>query len=543
MQRPLAATCLAAALAWATPGAALAQANPMLLLTKVNGVVCSQIGQVACWATPGGVPTGRLPNETEWAMLGGDNASQAAGQSHRFAIMSVIWLPSFIGSIAFPSHFTQYGTMNSGILSVDDGSYTVGAGQGTFVQLNVGADPLQGARPDRSLRNPLLEVRGGSVTASTVKVGSDAFGQDNRSSGEVRLTGGRLQVFGDLSGAGISPSFVSSKLFIDGGQLEAPRIGNFSEVLVGSAAGRSGTLRRGAGETASTGLLAIGGDGGTGTVQLAGVGAALTASRALVGSGQGGRGTIDILAGSLAAGSVTLAQGAGSYGSITVDGPGSTVVVTGDMDIGAGGRGELVATGGSRLSSADVRVGNVSGGSGFVGLTLPDTHLAARDFSLGAQATAELHVADSASLTARNLVVGQYGTMTLRNGGVQADTLRVDAGGLVAIDLTGADPFFETGFLMVNGSLHFEGRLQLSFLDGFAPEPGRRLQLLSFDGFSGLLGADQVTVNGFDASQLDFSMLSVDGSLRVAAVPEPAIWLLWGVGALVLAARRRLQRA
>lgn len=543
MQRPLAATCFAAALALTTPGEALAQANPLLLLTKVNGVVCSQISQVACWSTLGGVPAGRLPNADEWAMLGGDNASQAAGQSHQFAIVSVIWLPSFIGSVAFPSHFTQYGTMHSGVLSVDDGSYTVGAGQGTFVQLNVGADPLQGARPDRSLRNPLLEVRGGSVTTSRLKVGSDAFGQDSRSSGEIRLTGGRLQVFGDLSGAGISPLFVSSKLFIDGGQLEAPRITHFSELLVGSAAGRIGSLRRGAGETASTGLLAIGVDGGTGTVQLAGVGAAVTASRALVGSGQGGRGTMNLLAGSLAAGSVTLAQGADSYGSLTVEGPGSTVAVTGDMDIGAGGRGQLIATGGSRISSADVRVGNVSGGSGFVDLALPGTHLETRDFSLGAEAAGELHVAESASLTARNLVVGQYGTMTLRNGGVQADTMRVDAGGLVAIRLTSADPFFETGFLMVNGPLHFEGRLQLSFLDGFAPEAGRRLQLFSFDGFSGLLGADQVTVNGFDAGMLDFGMLSVDGSIRVAPVPEPAIWLLWGVGALVLAARRRLQRA
>lgn len=528
-----------------------ARAVEMMLLTKVNGVACTQLSQVACWAAPvTGAPTGRLPGQDDWATLGGDNASQAAGQSHQFLLTRVVWLPAFIGSAAFPSHFTQYGTLRSSILSVEDGSYTVGAGQGDFGLINVGADSIQGARPDRSLRNPVFEMRGGIVRAGAVKVGQDAYGLDARSSGEVRLTGGTLEVGGDLSGAGLHATFVSSKLFIDGGQLQAPRITNFGELLIGSTAGRIGSLRRNAGETASTARLALGVDGGSGEMQLSGAGATLTATQAMVGSGSLGTGRLILTAGGrFEAGSVTVAQGAGSSGLLSLDAPGTSVALTGDMDVAAGGQGRIVATSGARITSGDVRMGDVAAGSGFIDLAGTDTHWEARDFSMGAQTIATLRVTDGASLTARNLVLGPHAALMLRDGGVQADTLSLAPRATLDFELTGAAPFFETGFLMVHGALHFEGHLNLSFAGGYAPEAGQRLQLLSFDGFDGfggLLGADQVTVTGFDASRLDFSQLSVDGSVSVtAAVPEPASGPMLGAGLVLLlslASRPRRRR-
>lgn len=525
-----------------------ARAVEMILLTKVNGVACTQLSQVACWADAvTGAPTGRLPGLNDWATLGGDNASQAAGQSNQFLLTRVIWLPSFIGKASFPSHFTQYGTLRSSILSVEDGSYTVGAGQGSFGQINVGADSLQGARPDHSLRNPLFEVQGGVVSTGAVKVGLDEFGLDFRSSGEVRLTGGTLQVSGDVSGAGLQPTFVSSKLFIDGGQLNTPRISNFSELWVGSSAGRIGSLRRNAGETASTALLALGVDGGSGEVQLSGVGATLSATQAMIGSGSLGTGRLILTAGGrFETGSLTLAQGAGSSGLLSLDAPATSVAVTGDIDVAAGGQGRVVATGGAHLTSGDVRMGDGAAGSGFIDLSRSDTHWEGRDFSLGAQTLATLRVADGASLSARNLVLGPHATLMLRDGGVQADTLSVAPRGTIDFELTGAAPFYETGFLMVHGALHFEGHLNLSFASGYTPEAGQRLQLFSFDSFSGQLGADQVTVYGFDAHRLDFSQLSVNGSVGVtAAVPEPSSGLMWGAGlaALLGLARRRSRLA
>lgn len=545
---------LAAPLATATLGLLTvlaptpASAVEMILLTKANGVACTQLSQLACWAAPGtGAPTGRLPGQEDWATLGGDNASQAAGQSHQFLLTRVVWLPGFIGSAAFPSHFTQYGTLRSSILSVEDGSYTVGAGQGDFGLVNVGADSIQGARPDRSLRDPVFAVQGGIVRAGSVKVGQDAFGLDTRSSGEVRLTGGMLQVSGDLSGAGLQPTFVSSKLFIDGGQLQVLRITHIGELLVGSTAGRIGSLQRKAGETASTGRLALGLDGGIGELQLSGAGATLTATQALIGSGSLGAGRLILNAGGrFEAGSVTVAQGAGSSGLLSLDAPGTSVAVTGDLDVAAGGQGRIVATGGSRITSGDVRMGDVATGSGFIDLAQPNTHWAAQDFSMGAQTIATLRVTDGASLTARNLVLGPHASLMLRDGGIQADTLSLAPRASLGFELTGAAPFFDTGFLMVHGALHFEGHLNLSFAGGYAPEAGQRLQLLSFDSFSGRLGADQVTVYGFDASRLDFSQLSVDGSVTVtAAVPEPASGSMWAAGLVLLlcvASRPRRRR-
>lgn len=91
--------------------------------------------------------------------------------------------------------------------------------------------------------------------------------------------------------------------------------------------------------------------------------------------------------------------------------------------------------------------------------------------------------------------------------------------------------------------LSFQGRLQLVVGDGFLPATGARFQLFDFQRFSGLLDGGRIDVVGFDSKRLDFSRLSVDGSLGIAAsVPEPQSYalLMAGLGLVTWRARRRL---
>jgi len=87
------------------------------------------------------------------------------------------------------------------------------------------------------------------------------------------------------------------------------------------------------------------------------------------------------------------------------------------------------------------------------------------------------------------------------------------------------------------GQFSFNGRLNLVFASDFNPGAGARFQLFNFNTFSGHLGADNISVTGFDARRLDFSRLSLDGSLGVTAavpVPEPGPWALLSAGLLGL---------
>jgi hypothetical protein len=96
----------------------------------------------------------------------------------------------------------------------------------------------------------------------------------------------------------------------------------------------------------------------------------------------------------------------------------------------------------------------------------------------------------------------------------------------------------------VGGALQFGGTLQLSLLGGFAPQAGQRFDLFDWGSSSGrfarldLAAAPLATGLRWDASQL-----SVDGSLAVAAVPEPGSWALLAGGLLALTLRRLQRRA
>jgi hypothetical protein len=81
------------------------------------------------------------------------------------------------------------------------------------------------------------------------------------------------------------------------------------------------------------------------------------------------------------------------------------------------------------------------------------------------------------------------------------------------------------------------GSLLLNFDAGFEARAagGLRLDLLDFQRWAGGFDLAQVQVQGFDRSRLDFSQFALDGSIAVAAVPEPGSWVLTILGGLGLA--------
>ena len=89
-------------------------------------------------------------------------------------------------------------------------------------------------------------------------------------------------------------------------------------------------------------------------------------------------------------------------------------------------------------------------------------------------------------------------------------------------------------------TLTFNGTLNLVFGERFVFTPGTRLNLFDFQRFAGSLDAANITVSGYDLSQLDLSRLGIDGS--IAAVPEPGTWALMLAGVLGVLALGRQHR-
>ena len=127
-------------------------------------------------------------------------------------------------------------------------------------------------------------------------------------------------------------------------------------------------------------------------------------------------------------------------------------------------------------------------------------------------------------------------------GGVDGDAVLGDAS-LFRAEIAGLAP--GTGFdrFAVGGALQFGGTLQLSLLGGFAPQAGQRFDLFDWSSSSGSFAQlDLAAAPLAPGLRWDASQLHIDGSLAVAAVPEPALWALLASGLAVLLCRRRAWR-
>jgi T5SS/PEP-CTERM-associated repeat protein len=165
-----------------------------------------------------------------------------------------------------------------------------------------------------------------------------------------------------------------------------------------------------------TGAL-IDGDAGIGDLKLTNGGAAAFAGLSMIGAGNGATGTLEIQSGASASfiTAFNLGFALGASGHATVTGSGSALTVTGAMNIGNGGSGEL-----DILSGGAVSVANLSGGANYVAL----------GGGAGASGVLLVDGAGSTFTIASDLTVGVGGNgqVTISNGGALTDSGGLGAG-------------------------------------------------------------------------------------------------------------------
>ena len=376
------------------------------------------------------------------------------------------------------------------------GVQTLTLTRGTSVN-SLGLGAASGGRPTLLLQDGAIL---GATFGITVRATGTLTGDGTVQGAVVNLgtvQGSSLRITGGLQNQGLvgvlagTPGVLETDLQNQtGGQLRLARTERLR--LVGTAHGNAGVLEVRGGELEVTGAL----DNAAG-------------GRLLLGQ----------------AGVLRLNQGLVNRGQLNVGFGGAEVF--GAVLNAAGG--QIVLSGNSNTTFYDA-VTVASGGE--LRVSAGSTALF---FGLVRQASGALLTGTGTKFYEGRLSVGQSPGLVIDDGSVSfggGSEYLAELGGLEAG--SGFDKF------IVAGALHFGGTLQLQSWGGFAPQAGQRYDLFDWGSSSGRF--ERIDASGLQMGEglvLDTTRLYVDGSIAVTAVPEPASWVLMGLGAGWLLRRRQ----
>jgi T5SS/PEP-CTERM-associated repeat protein len=319
-------------------------------------------------------------------------------------------------SLAITDGLLQVGTggVEIGLIENAAGTITVGSG-GTFTALSTLVVGDNGAGT--------LEINGGTVSVGSITAGAANFlpyytGQGLITVGDGSLTGTGLTV--GSAGTGTLEVTAGGTVSLGSGLL-----------TVGSNPDGSGTVQvsgTGAGLTAAG--FTVGGSGvGTLVVQTGGVVTDTGNTTFEVGQNTGGSGDVDVDGGMLAAGSsgVVLGDAAGSSGLVTVEDGGT--LSADNFTIGGSGAGTLTIGDGGVVDQTGDFAFLIAGDSGSTGTVTVDggtLDVGSNDVVLGnaSPTSGILTVENGSTLSAGGFTIGNdgNGTLTVATGGVVVQT-------------------------------------------------------------------------------------------------------------------------